>query len=225
MSEEILGPRDLDVPLQTYQSALPVLSALSTTLPSTAPPAPQILGRGPSQVEFTSFKPFQELWRWVERLLRRAVILAAKKAAVSDSDTVNKYHTMLMAFCAQYQSCAAHWPPQFRSKQRSTVAVIHLRAIVLSAESSTPSVSFDLEKAPGWFSTARSIIQDYRMVLDVSTRFPRAGERNVAVEDLVELSMAVWEAAGARGEWSGWVTDVSCLPCTLFLFLIYKIYP
>ena len=65
------------------------------------------------------------------------------------------------------------------------------------------------EKPPQWFNTARSIINEYRTVLDKCTRFPKAGERNVKVEDLVDLSVAVWEASGAIADRAQWVIDVS----------------
>ena len=52
------------------------------------------------------------------------------------------------------------------------------------------------------------MIQEYRSVLDVSTRFPRASERNVLVEEFVDLCVATWEASGAVGEHAGWVVDV-----------------
>ncbi len=51
-------------------------------------------------------------------------------------------------------------------------------------------------------------MQEYRAILSVSTSFPKAGERNTKVEDLVDLSVAVWEADGAVGEYAGWVIDV-----------------
>ncbi|KAL0066998.1 hypothetical protein AAF712_005987 [Marasmius tenuissimus] len=56
--------------------------------------------------------------------------------------------------------------------------------------------------------TARSVIQEYRAILNVSTTFPKAGERNHKVEDFVDLCVAVWEASGGVGEYTGWVLDV-----------------
>ena len=61
---------------------------------------------------------------------------------------------------------------------------------------------------PSWLPEARSVIQEYRSVLNVSTKFPRAGERNVLVEEFVDLCVATWEASGAVGERAGWVLDV-----------------
>ena len=45
-------------------------------------------------------------------------------------------------------------------------------------------------------------------MLNVSTMFPRAGERNVLVEEFIDLCVATWEASGAVGEHVGWVLDV-----------------
>lgn len=39
-------------------------------------------------------------------------------------------------------------------------------------------------------------------------RFPQARERNVKVEEFVDLCVAVWKASGAAGEHAGWVIDV-----------------
>lgn len=55
-------------------------------------------------------------------------------------------------------------------------------------------------------------ISELRAVLDASMTFPRADERNKPVLDFVDLTVAVWDAAGARegGGGAGWVVDV-CL--------------
>jgi hypothetical protein len=56
---------------------------------------------------------------------------------------------------------------------------------------------------------ARRAIQDYRDILSAITRFPKAGERNVKVEELTDLCVAVWEAGGSKGGDAAWVMDVS----------------
>ncbi|CDO73869.1 hypothetical protein BN946_scf185016.g26 [Trametes cinnabarina] len=107
----------------------------------------------------------------------------------------------------QYHACSAHWPPLYRAEQRTVVGVLHLRALILKAKAGTrPKTSSD--RPHRWISTARSVVQECRAILSVSTSFPRAGERNVKVEDLVDLSVAAWEADGAVGEYAGWVIDV-----------------
>jgi hypothetical protein len=58
---------------------------------------------------------------------------------------------------------------------------------------------------------ARRAIQDYRDILNASTRFPRAGERNVRVEELTDLCVAVWEAGGSKSGDAAWVMDVGFL--------------
>lgn len=56
---------------------------------------------------------------------------------------------------------------------------------------------------------ARRAIQDYRGILNASTRFPKAGERNVKVEELTDLCVAVWEVSGCKSGDAAWVMDVS----------------
>jgi len=55
---------------------------------------------------------------------------------------------------------------------------------------------------------ARRAIQDYRDILNAGTHFPRAGERNVKVEELTDLCVAVWEAGGSKSRDAAWVMDV-----------------
>lgn len=99
-------------------------------------------------------------------------------------------------------------------EHRSTVAALHLRALVLRARLPGLARGLDAEKPPPWLNDARQVIQEYRAILGASTRFPRAGEWNVKVEDFVDLCVAVWEASGAIGDHASWVIDV--LFTTLF---------
>jgi hypothetical protein len=68
-----------------------------------------------------------------------------------------------------------------------------------------------IAKTPPWRSKARSLAQDYRGVLSVCTKFPRAGEKTVEVEEFVDLCIAVREASGGIGERANWVIEV-CAP-------------
>jgi hypothetical protein len=77
----------------------------------------------------------------------------------------------------------------------------------------------EVGKLPRWLHSARAVIQEYRAILSVCTRFPRARERNVKVEDFVDLCIAVWEASGAMGGYAGWVIDVSPLPSSSCIHL------
>ena len=165
------------------------------------PPNPPGLAVGPDN---SSFARYRELWRWVERALRRGIILGARICDVSRTDGTNG---SLWQLFQQYHACSAHWPPRFRPEQRGTIAVLHLRALILRARAG-PAPKPAADRSHRWISTARSIVQEYRAILSVSTTFPKAGERNVKVEDLVNLSVAAWEADGAVGEFAGWVIDV-----------------
>lgn len=218
MSHECIAPADPQKALDAYLTALPLISGAIADIPPSvsAQPASNTYV-GPTAVDTTSFGRYRELWRWVERLLRRAIILASR---LCDVRKRSNDATSIWSMLDRYHSCSAHWPPTFRPAQRSTIAVLHLRAFILHAqaspsESAIPISRAGVEKPHRWISAARSVIQEYRAILSVSTHFPKAGERNVQVEDLVDLSVAVWEADGAVGEYAGWVIDVCgprCLP-------------
>ena len=199
MSHESISPDDPQTALNAYMSATSLLKIISTEIPQSLPSQTGGVLGDPG-----SFVRYRELWRWTERLLRRAIILAAKLRDLGQSPDDD---TSIWAIFAYYRACSAHWPPSFRPHHRSTVLVLHLHALILRARSFTPAeVKI---RAPRWVSTARSVIQEYRSILNVSTSFPRAGRRNVKVEDFVDLCVAVWEADGAIGEYAGWVVDVS----------------
>lgn len=212
MSHESITPGDPQKALDTYLTALPLVSSAISDIPPSMAVHSTPSAHGGSAADITSFGRYRELWRWVERLLRRAIILAARSCDVRTST----YDASIWSLLERYHSCSAHWPPTFRPAQRSTIAVLHLRAFILRADTSNaklPTSRAGSEKPHRWISAARSVIQEYRAILSVSTQFPKAGERNVQVEDLVDLSVAVWEADGAVGEYAGWVIDV----CTLSL--------
>jgi hypothetical protein len=180
--------------IQAYSTSIPLLSIIEFEIPRALPAQ-------------TSFTQYRELWRWVERLIFRAITLLARVRHLDDQEG------LIWIFFTHYRSCSTHWPPTFRTGHRSIVAVLHLRALVIrfraSSSAVTPTSSIQYEKSPQWLSIARSIIDEYRTILDKCTRFPKAGERNVPVEDLVDLSVAVWEASGAASDRAYWVIDVS----------------
>ncbi|KAI0072606.1 hypothetical protein K474DRAFT_1711463 [Panus rudis PR-1116 ss-1] len=196
MSHERISSTSPQVALQAYLTALPLLKSISTDIPCSLPANTSAASTDPG-----SFMRYRELWRWTERLLRRAIILSAR---IRDLSEATDAPDSIWALFNYYSACSAHWPPSFRPEHRSTVLVLHLRALILRARRSTPGK----DKSRRWISTARSIIQEYRAILSLSTQFPRAGERNVKVEDFVDLCVAVWEADGAVGEYVGWVIDV-----------------
>jgi hypothetical protein len=213
MCHEKLFPNDPTAALKSYRTALPLLtiaeSEISAVLPSALPPGST---SGTGKLDFSSFTRFRELWRWAERLIWRAVILTASTGNIHEDKKEDSVWTWL----SHYTSCSAHWPATFRTQHRSTISVLHLHALILRTTSVSPLTASlrptlrlqDPRKSPDWVHTARSVVQEYRAILTASTRFPRAGERNVKVEDLVDLCIAVWEASGEAGDSTGWVIDV-----------------
>ncbi|KAI0919483.1 hypothetical protein AcV5_001535 [Taiwanofungus camphoratus] len=224
MSHESVSPEEPHKAFAAYLTARPLIANVaSDILPSvpSQPIAASVHEAGAS--DQSSFARYRELWRWVERLLRRAIILGSRLCDIRRED---QEHGVLWSLFEHYHTCSAHWPPAYRSEQRSTIAVLYLRAFVLRANALSPSpatVRVGEGKPNRWISTARSVIQGYRAILSVSTRFPRAGERNAKVEDLVDLCVAVWEADGAVGEYAGWVVDVLWW-ATRLTFNSYKVF-
>lgn len=127
------------------------MNALTSALARTAVAA--IVYRGGAKHDYAnSFAKFRELWRWVERIIRRSVILLAKawdlsseKAlfpapdATGESAQSSISHPSipsLWTWLEHYSAFSPFWPPRFRAKHRSTVCVIYLRALVLKYGSS-----------------------------------------------------------------------------------------
>jgi hypothetical protein len=71
-----------------------------------------------------------------------------------------------------------------------------------------------------WITEARTLLGEYRLVLAACTFFPRAGERNVKVEEYCDALVAVWERSGARGSDASWVIEVSQSGSSINLLLI-----
>ncbi|KDR72826.1 hypothetical protein GALMADRAFT_252100 [Galerina marginata CBS 339.88] len=271
MSYERLHRTDPQRALEAYLTALPLFSALRSEFTTKAFPKPISPNGKP---DFLLFSQLREMWRWVERLLWRAIVLSAKTCdifvdgdaigAPATSNATSGTQRSLWTWFEHYITCSAFWPPTFRTTHRSTICALHLRALVLrygvlvslpaagmapvyaqpmksntvpgsrtaSAPNSRPPTALSNSHSTGpsvgqvstsassttiqphplaqssWMHTARSIVQDYRAILDASTSFPRAGERNVKVEEFVELCVKVWEAAGAAGEQVGWVIEI-----------------
>ena len=193
MSYEKLHPSDLQGSLDIYLSASVLIETLESEIPRVMATA------GSPNPQPPSYTQYLELWRWVEHLLWRTIVIAAR--IFTDEST-------LSALFRQYFACSLHWVPSFRPQHRSAVSTLYLHLVVSQAKT-TKSPGPDIG-TPSWLPEARSVIQQYKSVLNVSTRFPRAGERNLLVEEFVDLCVAVWEASGAVGEHAGWVLDV-CL--------------
>ncbi|PBK98454.1 hypothetical protein ARMGADRAFT_960093 [Armillaria gallica] len=194
MSYETLFPENSTRALASYSAAIPLLTIVESEITSAV--APTATGK----LDFASFTRSRELWRWVERLIWRAVILSSRTSNVHQNDA------SLWTWLDHYSSCSAYWPSNFRTAHRSAISVLYLRALIIRY-GHDPSI-IPRAKPPVWLHTARSIVQEYRAILSVSTKFPKAGERNTKVEEFVDLCVGIWEASGAVGEYTGWVLDV-----------------
>lgn len=215
MSHEKLYPTEPLKALKTYSAAFPLLTIVETELASSASlSSPSFTSSG--KIDFSSFTRFREVWRWVERLLWRAIVLGSRIFDVNRDHRSSTNSDSIWTWLDHYSSCSVYWPSSFRTSHRSTVSVLYLRALVLrygygSGSTSSPRIANTKRTPPKWIHTARSIIQEYRAILTVSTKFPKAGERNYKVEDFAELSVAIWETivgVSGGGEYGGWVLDV-----------------
>ncbi|KXN92633.1 Putative cargo-transport protein ypp1 [Leucoagaricus sp. SymC.cos] len=158
------------------------------------------------KLDFAPFYQLREMWRWVERLLWRGIVLSARPCEVHQDETTGATESLWQWF-GHYATCSAGWPSNFRTAHRSAVATIYLRAFVLRHRVLSESPVY-IPKTPSWLHQARTLCQDYRAILSASTKFPRAGERNIKVEEFVDLCVAVWEAASGMGEHAGWVIEI-----------------
>ncbi|KAH9027295.1 hypothetical protein EDB84DRAFT_1272726 [Lactarius hengduanensis] len=212
MSLEKLTPADTSRILSVYLIATQALPTIESNISRSFPLNPlHASSSGPGHIDTPSFSRYRELWRWIERLLRRAITVAARICSLNSTQ-----EAVLWMLFSQYQTCSAHWPPTFRSAHRSTVTELFIRALVLRARlPGRPPPSFYAHFRPGTLDVrvtaslvARRAIQDYRDILNASTHFPKAGERNVKVEELTDLCVAVWEAGGSKSGDAAWVMDI-----------------
>ncbi|KAG8834242.1 hypothetical protein FRC17_009318 [Serendipita sp. 399] len=173
--------------LKVYRAALPLLQNLRISHSNPA--------RDPQLVD-PSFLKYRELWRWTERLLWRASCLASRLSSINQAMTVFR----------AYATQAQYFPPTFRPIHRSVVTALHLQALLVSFPGS--SIVIPGQTRLSWITEARTLLGEYRMVLAKCTTFPRAGERNVHVEEYCDGVVAVWERSGARGKDAQWAIEI-----------------
>jgi hypothetical protein len=174
--------------LANYELALPLLDELSVPSANATSPTPD-----------PSFIKYRELWRWTERLLWRASVLASKHSSI---------HTAL-TYLRQYNSFTLYYPAFFRAGHRGVLTMLHLKALFSTIYEGKPELS--------WVTEARTLVETYRVVLAVCTNFPKAGDRNRKVEEYCDGLVAVWERIDANRMDSRWVIDVSSFELWAFL--------
>jgi len=204
MAHERLHPDEPEAALKAYSEAIPLFQSLRSEFTSKSVPQPS------GKLDFGPFQQLRELWRWVERLIWRAVVLSSKTTQIQPLSEGTESQP-LWIWLGHYKTCSAFWPANFRTSHRSAITSLYLRALILQhgpPPTSSSVATNRLSKPQSWVTEARSIIQDYRAILSASTRFPRAGQQNSKVEEFVDLCVAVWEAAGGHGEQASWVIDV-----------------
>lgn len=208
-SEKLSQPKKA---IEAYSSAIPLLSSIESEIPRTLTA---------TYSSSASFDNYRELWRWTERLMFRTISLLSRFCCLDENDG------LIWTMFTHYHTCSAYWPATFRTGHRSTVAVLHLRALIIqhqtSSTTATPTSSLQSAKQPHWINTARSVIHEYRTILGTCTTFPKAGERNFKVEDFVDLCVAVWETNGAMSDRVRWVLDMLWW-ATRLTFNSYRIY-
>jgi hypothetical protein len=196
MSQEKVSPSEPHTALNIYSQAFALLTLAASEIVSLL---------APSTTPTSSFIHLREMWRWVERLIWRAVVLCSR---ISSLHTPEGNVDSIWTWFNHYRMCSASWPTNFRTVHRSTISVLYLRAMVLRQG---PTSVLDDSGKPPWLQTAQSVANDYRAILGACTTFPKAGQRNVKVEDFVDLCVGIWEASGAIGDHAGWIIDVSLL--------------
>ena len=165
--------------LASYELALPLLDELF--IPRVA------LNSAPGP----PFTKYRELWRWTERLLWRLSVLASKHSSI----------TTALTYLRKYNSFTLYYPAFFRTGHRGVITMLHMKALFDTVCEGKPKSS--------WVTEARTLLEEYRVVLATCTNFPRAGDRNQKVEEYCDGLVAVWERSGADGIDSRWVIDVS----------------
>ena len=189
MANEKLNPGSPSSALDSYNCGVEVLQ--SFRIPKSFPTRA-------GNTNYDSFTKYRELWRWTERLLWRSICLYSKYRDISKTIPLFRL----------YMAHSVHWAASFRASHRQTVSSLYIRALIIVSDHLEPSL---FSSRPSWTSELRSVVNDYRMVLSQTTEFPRAGERNVLVEDFVDSCVAAWEAGGAAPDQAVWVIDVSYL--------------
>ena len=190
-------PVDNEKALTAYSKAISRMATIQFSKPTGISPTHHIWQShpppSPSNDIFTSYR---ELHRWSQLTLFRAVVLSSRMCSLMDTIQVARQH--------RHHSVAGNWPVTFRNQHRIIVLNLHLRALI--------RISCQRKDGSGIterMNEAKAVANDYKSLLEYSTRFPKAGERNEQVEEFTHILFAFWSANGFRPEWSDWIIEVS----------------
>jgi hypothetical protein len=167
MALERIHPTSPSIALKTYcsvfQHLFPFLKTLFThksLLPNLNYQHQKLSSSSSSKLDFTLFYQSREIWRWVERIIWRAVVLCADVCDVRkgwQGDEENSTSTeqqggegdSLWSWLSHYVYYSAYWPSTFRTSHRSTISSIHMRALILlHRPSPSPSLSLSIPSSP-----------------------------------------------------------------------------
>ncbi|KAF9509208.1 hypothetical protein BS47DRAFT_1397092 [Hydnum rufescens UP504] len=70
------------------------------------------------------------------------------------------------------------------------------------------AASSDPAQKVAWYAECRVLAEEYRRILEVVTRFPKAGEQNTLVNDFVDMSVGIWERGGCDEAQTDWIIDI-----------------
>lgn len=179
------------------------------------------------------FREYRELWRWVERLLRRRCIIASRRlyAPLStwSDDAIHRFSRSTVdgstPYFKTYRDYAPKWTPGFRPYGCGMILSLQLRALCLHTPFPRPtslsinnsSTRCKSSSQTSWHRDAQDCAEYYQKVLEAHVTFPRAGERNDVVNDFVDMCMAIWERGGCLESEAVWVTEVSSIHYALLL--------
>jgi hypothetical protein len=213
MSRESLN--QISAALQAYDAGLRLIESLDLLA----------VAAKDEKTPSAAFKEYRELWRWVERLLRRRCVIASRRLCVTLC-FVWRYLLIsnspvdgAISYLNTYRNYALKWSPGFRPYGCGTVLSLQLRALCLHPPFPPPtSLSINNNSArsisssrTAWHRDAQDCAQYYQKVLETHITFPRAGERNDVVNDFVDMCMAIWERGGCMESEAAWVTEVSSI--------------
>ncbi|KAH8813731.1 hypothetical protein DL96DRAFT_1757706 [Flagelloscypha sp. PMI_526] len=194
LAHERVHPESPREAFKIYASAHPVLSHLNALLAPSAASAAQprktyYYGiRSEPATVYDQFASYEEAHRWSERLIWRWTVLASGLCDVHASPTIDDAPNLesLWTPLILESSLTNNCPPNFRSAHRVAKSAIQLRAWTLRHSNGSSNTSPSPSTLPQSLHP-RNLLHTYRSLLTSATHFPRAGKRNWAVEDFVDL--------------------------------------